>query len=112
MSRGSVLGHCGNPECFPQHPVLIPRACGVAVWVLTMCRSCLAGAPAPWGTHWLGRMVLLHSSGKAGPFFHRITEKTELEGTHKDHQVPPLALHRHPNNPTLCIPESLVQMLL
>lgn len=29
----------------------------------------------------------------------RITEYPELEGTHEDHPVQPLALHRHPNNP-------------
>lgn len=43
----------------------------------------------------------------------RITEYPELEGTHEDHPVQPLALHRHPNNPnpTLYIPGSAVPSL-
>ncbi|XP_017589485.1 PREDICTED: sodium/myo-inositol cotransporter 2 isoform X3 [Corvus brachyrhynchos] len=39
-------------------------------------------------------------------------EYAQLGGTHKDHRVQLLALHRHPNNPTLGIPGSTVQTLL
>lgn len=37
-------------------------------------------------------------------------EYYELEGTHQEHPVQLLFLHRHPSNPTLCL--SVVQMLL
>lgn len=30
-------------------------------------------------------------------------EYYELEETHQKHPVQPLFLHRHPNNPTLCL---------
>lgn len=33
----------------------------------------------------------------------RIMECPEVEWTHKYHPVQPLAVHRHPNSPTLCI---------
>lgn len=33
----------------------------------------------------------------------RTTGQAELEGAHQDHPVQLLALHRHPNNPTLCL---------
>ena len=39
-------------------------------------------------------------------------EYPELEGTHRDHPVPPPSLPRPPNNPTLGIPGSAVQTLL
>lgn len=49
-------GECLDCVRVPQHTVLIPRARDGAVWVLTLCRSCLAGAAAPWGARWPGRM--------------------------------------------------------
>lgn len=44
---------------------------------------------------------------------HKILEYPELEGTHQDHQIQLLALHKTiPKNHTLCLPERVVQMLL
>lgn len=42
---------------------------------------------------------------------HRITEHAELEETHENHQVQPLALHTTPQESDQ-VPESIAQMLL
>lgn len=68
------------------------------------CLVLLTTLPCEYGQE-LGKLLLILSFPAVQVKGHRITEYPGLEETHQDRRVQLLALHRHSNNPSLCLKE-------
>lgn len=85
MGREQERGSEKEPALQTGH---FPRSC------YGSCSECPLICWRNRGTDW-GHLTWDH--------LHRITAQAGIKGTHKNHWVQPMALHRHRSNPALCL---------